>query len=164
MKLYEIKNEINLIISRVEENQGEISEEAIEELRKLNLDFRTKCINTRNILYNFKAEEKALREEEARLRGLRLTKEKQIKRLEKYLFDNLKEAGINEIKDPIKDIAIKKNPPKVVIDDASKLSPDYYVRKEDIRVDRIKLKYSLTNCPEDFQGIAHLEREESLSY
>ena len=95
MNLYEIDLEINKILEQVNED-GELPEDAIEQLEKLAMDEKTKLENTAVYYKNLLSDTKSLREEEKALAERRKAKEKNAERVKTYLSDYLQAKGMKK--------------------------------------------------------------------
>ena len=95
MNLYEINAEIELIYSQVDED-GMLTDEAMEYLQSLAIDESTLIENVACKIKNLNAEAKALREEEKALAERRKTKENHIEKSKAYLFNALMAKGMTK--------------------------------------------------------------------
>jgi hypothetical protein len=84
MNLYEINEQIEIILSQVDEN-GELPESALDELEILAVDEQTKIENTALYIKHLVADAKAIREEELALAERRRKKENKVDKLKEYL-------------------------------------------------------------------------------
>ena len=84
MNLYEINEQIEIILSQVDEN-GELPESALDELERLAVDEQTKIENTALYIKHLVADAKAIREEELALAERRRKKENKVDKLKEYL-------------------------------------------------------------------------------
>ena len=95
MKLYEIEQKIEDILSQVNED-GMLTDEAMDELEQLQMDETTKLENIACFIKDLIAESKAIREEEKALAERRRTKENKAERLKNYLSDYLASKGMKK--------------------------------------------------------------------
>lgn len=84
MNIYEIDAEIARILSGVDEN-GELPDSAFDELQKLSADRDTKIENAACMVINLTAESKAIREQEKALAERRISIDKRVASVKKYL-------------------------------------------------------------------------------
>lgn len=84
MNIYEIDKEIERILSQVDEN-GELPDEAFEELTQLNAERETKIENAACMVVNLTAEAKAIREQENALAQRRKSLENRVAGIKRYL-------------------------------------------------------------------------------
>ena len=114
MRLYEITNEFQRFLEALE--NGEIPEEAISDtLESITGLIEEKADNIACIIKNLSAEKEAIKAEEDRLSERRKTKENEIKRLKKYLTDELLKVGRTEIETARNKISFRKSQ-KVFVD------------------------------------------------
>ena len=114
MRLYEITSEYQMFLEALE--NGEIPEEAISDtLESITGLIEEKADNIACIIKNLDAEKEAIKAEENRLAERRKTKENEIKRLKKYLSDELLKVGCAEIETARNKISFRKSQ-KVVVD------------------------------------------------
>jgi len=147
MNLYTVAAEYQTILNHFHEQDGEVEQNDIELLKKLDEfhdDIQDKAVNIASYLKNLEAEyeqvwqaRKAMQEREHRLKG-------KIEWLEDYLKLNLQKCGITEIaKSPYFVIKVKKCPVSVEITEESSLPYQYKKIKEVISIDKNKLKQDL---------------------
>lgn len=84
MNLYEINEQIESILSQVDEN-GELTDEVLEQLEQLAIDEQTKVENTALFIKHLLSDAKAIRQEEISLAERRRNKESKAERLKGYL-------------------------------------------------------------------------------
>lgn len=89
MKLYEINNEIEAtimaVMASVDEETGEVSDEAMQKLTELQMARDEKLENIGCYIKNLEAEAKAIKDEEQALKKRRESKEHQAESLAKYV-------------------------------------------------------------------------------
>ena len=129
MRLYEISAKLQSLWASAEQlaeqNQGEIPLATSLLLDELELAKEEKVINVARVIKNIEAEEEAIDNEIRQLKAKKRTAESKIDYLKGYLASNL-EPGIR-ISDGVHTVSWKKNPPKVVIPDDTKV-PDQFCR------------------------------------
>ena len=84
MTIYEIDNDIQRILSQVDEN-GELPEAALDELMQLQADRDTKIENAACMVLDLLGDAKKIKEQEAVLKQRREAVEKRAERIKKYL-------------------------------------------------------------------------------
>ena len=98
-----------------------------------------------------------------RLKAMQARVERHAQRLREYLKENMLRSGIAKIEAtqaPFFHLSIRKNPPKVVIDNES-LVPDEFVRTKIVtEIAKNEIKYAI-QAGQDVPG-AHLEQTERL--
>ncbi len=159
MKLYELtQNFKNLeeVLNNTEDN--DIKELILNSMGEVSCDLSTKVENIVKLIRNLQADAEAVKTEEQRLYKLRKQKEKQVEGLQKYLFDCISPLEKREIKGGIFTVSVKKNPPKVVIDDINVVPNKFIVNVPS--ADKKALKEALKEGKK-ING-ARLVQEESL--
>lgn len=146
MRLYEITNEFQNVFNQVSED-GEISEELMENLDTIKDDFENKAVAVASYIKNLEAEETAITKaiDDMRNRKLKLTK--QVESLSDYLQYNLQKLSISEIKKcPYFKIRLKQCPPSIDVFDEKAIPPEFWREKVTTvtSVDKIKLKEVLS--------------------
>lgn len=84
MTIYEIDNDIQRILSQVDEN-GELPEAALDELMQLQADRDTKIENAACMVLDLLGDAKKIKEQEAVLKQRREAVEKRAERIKKYI-------------------------------------------------------------------------------
>lgn len=105
MKLYE------LTIDYRQLDQIEDAEELKTALEKLEGEFKTKAISLGKLYKELNADCETIDNEIKRLADKKRTLENRAEFLRQYLLDNMVATGIEEIKEPIIRLVIRKNPP-----------------------------------------------------
>lgn len=144
MRLYEITNEVQMVFNQIGED-GELTQEMIENLDSLQQDFENKAISVASYIKNIEAEETAIAEaiKDMASRKSRLTK--QVQGLTDYLQYNLQKLSINEIKSsPFFKIRLKQCPPSVDVFDEKAIPVEFLREKITTSVDKIMLKEVLS--------------------
>jgi hypothetical protein len=126
-------------------------------------DLTTKAQNVAAYTKMLDNETEAIKAEIDRLRGLEKRVDKHAQRLREYLLENMKRAEISKIEStqaPFFKISIRKNPPRVVLDDENMIPWAYKRQKITEEIARDDIKRDLA------QGIdvpgAHLEQIERV--
>lgn len=127
MKLYEIDDAIELILAQsVDTETGEIMEEALEELEKLEMDRDRKALAVARYLLGERAEGDAVNLQADRLRDRALRHHARADRLERYLQSHLP-AG-HALRDDVAEIKWSRSQ-SVEVDEGAHL-PDEYIRRK----------------------------------
>jgi len=141
MKLYEISNEYqNVLQEAVNEETGEISEQALMRLDEISSDFNKKGIAIASYIENIEAEEKAIDAAIDRMERRKKQLKNQVQFLTNYLQTNMERCDIKEISCPYFVIKLKKCPQSVDIIDENIIPIDYKKVKEIISLDKLKIK------------------------
>lgn len=136
MNLYEIKPEIELILLDVNED-GMLTDEAMERLQQLQMDEQTKIENVACYIKDLNAESKAIREEEKALADRRKVKENKAERLKNYLSDYLQSNGGTKYETPRAILSFRKSE-AVSIDDDALIPEDFKTYEPKISKTQIK--------------------------
>lgn len=144
MKLYEITNELESILSSVTED-GEISQESIDALEGLQGEFEEKAVSVASYIKNLEAEEAAIKQAMDDMKKRRDSLKSKAESLTEYLHSSMGRLGINEIKSsPYFKIKLKTCPVSVDVFDELAIPDEYMREKIVVTVDKIKLKEVLS--------------------
>lgn len=126
MKLYELTNEYhNALIALTD---SDFDEQTISDtLEGLKGELEIKAKNVAAFVENRKAEISAVKEASKKLADRARSEQKHLDSLVEYLKFNMDQSGITEIRSPELILKIKKNPPKLVIDDESLIDDRFYI-------------------------------------
>lgn len=160
MKLYEISNNYDALLNRLYD--CEIDEQAVyDTLEALEGELVTKAENIAKIESMMAYEVSAIEQEIKRLTAKKKTIENGQSRLKKYLFDNMKRLGMDKLKGELFTVSIRKNPPKLIIDDPDKVPASFLtIVPEHYEINNPMLKDALKAG--EFVTGAHIEQGESL--
>lgn len=143
MNLYEIQSEIYYILENlVDLETGEISEEAIEQLRELSEAYELKLENVACYIKSLEAEQKAIKEEIASLQARAKTKEKKAERLREYIAEVMKADGREKLETSRAVLSFRKSE-AVEVADVEKLPAIYLRVKTEYSADKKALKEAL---------------------
>lgn len=126
------------------------------------LEIQTKIESYAFVIRNMESLPEVIKAEEKRLADRRKQIEKRIEKIKEWLTVNMKQGRINKIESPVFTITLKKNPPKLVIDDAGKIPSNLYIYPvaPPPTPDNAAIKAALL-AGEDIQG-AHIEQGERV--
>lgn len=113
MQLYKIAHEYEQALTAMQDDESLTPEVIEDSLTVIKDDFDTKAINISYAIKNLEAEANAIREAERNMAARRHAIEKHYKNIKNYLFTNMEQCEISEIKCPHFSIKIKKCPPSV---------------------------------------------------
>lgn len=149
-------------LMEMEELEPEMQEALEEALDNLGEDIEIKLENYAKIIRNFESDIEGLKTEEARLASKRKTKENAIKNMKERMTLAMQQTGKLDIKTPLFSFKVQKNTPSVVLDVHSVLDiPEKYRIPQEPKIDKKLLKADI-DAGADLDGIAHVERSESL--
>ena len=137
-KLYELSTGYKNIEYLLE--NGEDNEELAAVLNSLDEEIEDKAENIAKLIKNYEADIEAFKTEEKRIAERRRTLENDVKRLKKYLFNNMKLTGKTKFKKGTFSFNIAKNPASVEIVNQDIIPMDYrelveVINKKDILQD-----------------------------
>jgi hypothetical protein len=95
-------------------------------LESISGDLEAKSVNVASFVRNLEASAEQIKEAEAAMAARRKAIEKRAANVRKYLLDNMLAAGISKIECPYFKLAVRDNPPSVVINEPA-LIPDAYL-------------------------------------
>lgn len=159
--VYEISKGFDTIWSLLEDEA--IEDEALEDaFQNLKDDMADKFENCCKYITNENADIEAMKAEEKRIAERRKAKENAIERLKNVMQMALNKAGEKKLPCGTFTVSLQSNPASVVMDEPYiENIPEKYLKALDPAIDKAKIKEDLKNGV-DLEGIAHLERSESL--
>lgn len=105
----------------------DLPEEVVRDtLESISGDLEAKSVNVASFVRNLEASAEQIKEAEAAMAARRKAIEKRAANVRQYLLDNMLAAGISKIECPYFKLAVRDNPPAVVINEPS-LIPDVYL-------------------------------------
>lgn len=123
--LYVIANEYHAIVERLMDS--ELDEQTIADtLESASGELEIKATNVAMFIRNIEASADQIKQAEKAMSERRKSLENKAESVKRYLFDNMKRSGITKIESPYFALTIKKNPPSVIIDDATAI-PDKFM-------------------------------------
>ena len=159
MRLYEIAENYRNLLDLMED--GEIPVEVIKEgLEQLDGDLVEKLNNITYMIKELDAGEKALKEEEERLKARREIMVKNRKNLSQYAEMCMKLMHKTKVKGDKFSWNIQKNPPKVIIDDVLDVDPKYIETVTESKIDKQRILQDL-KLGKEVPG-CRMEQTESL--
>ena len=144
MNIYEIDNEIRLLVEDMMNTVDENGEVVVDTTRldELQQEREQKLENIACYIKNLEAEAKAIKEEEANLNKRREADEKKVGYLKKLLTDSIIGAGDDKFKTVKCNVWFKPSD-AVVIPDKDLLDPAYMKKKETYDPDKERIKEAL---------------------
>ncbi len=144
MKLYEISEEMLAILEDVDVETGEMTEEQVTALQRLEGKFEAKAENVAKYIRNIEGEAEVFRAEAERLARKARTRKNTSARLKLYLLDNMRVAGVTKIKGKVLSVAVQKSPASVSINDEG-LVPREYWHQPAPTIDKARVRDALKN-------------------
>lgn len=159
LSLYALSADYQAVIEAAENAGTEADEQAFRDtLAGLSGEIVEKADRCAAVMATLDATAEAIKHEEQRLEARRKAIEANRSRLSDYVLMCLKDANMPKVKGARFTLQIQQNPPKVVVDEESKIPTTYWIAKPVL--DRAAISQALKNGSE-VPG-AHLERGESL--
>lgn len=150
----------NALIETADEETGEVDLDISKALEKAQGTFEEKAIATAIVSRKLTTYSEQIGNEIKRLQTLKKHVDSEYERVEKYLSDALKKAGIESIKGVYANISFKNTPLKTVIDDESLIPEDYITVKVERKPNLTAIKEAI-KAGKEIQG-AHLESERKI--
>lgn len=159
--VYEIGKGFDTIWALLEEEV--IEDGALEDaFQNLKDDMADKFENCCKYIINENADIEALKAEEKRISAKRKAKENAVARLKAVMQMAMNKAGEKKLPCGTFTVSLQSNPASVVMDESYiENIPEKYLKALDPAIDKAKIKEDLQNGV-DLEGIAHLEKSESL--
>jgi hypothetical protein len=158
MQLYKITEEL---LEAANPEGDELTEEELHQrLNALAMDFTEKSENIIKAVRNLEAFATGCGSEAERLTRQKRATENRAKWLKNYLRTNMAELGLKRLEAGTFKVAIRKNPPRVVVDDLDQIPTNFTEVITETRVDKSALKSALQEG-QQIPG-AHIEQGESL--
>ena len=139
----------------------EIDEQTIADtLEAIDGEIEQKAEATAIIMQELTAEAEKLKAEEQRLAKRRKSLESNVEAIKGRLYNAMKLVDKPKFKTALFSFSIQKNPPRLVVDDESKV-PARYLIEQPLKVDTAALKADLMQSGAELSW-AHIEQGESL--
>lgn len=159
--LYVIANEYQAMVERL--MNSELDAQTIADtIEGASGELETKATNVAMFISNLESSAEQIKLAEKAMAERRKQLENKADSVKQYLFDNMKRVGVTKIESPYFALTIKKNPPSVIIDDASLIPSQYMVTPPapPPSPDKAAIKAAL-QAGEVVEG-AHIEQGERL--
>lgn len=146
MKLYEITGAMEDVLDIfLESDGGDLDRDNYEyTINYLKEELKNKSSNFIKYIRNLQLEAEMAKQEEQRLSKIRKSKENKIENLKKYLLFALQSLEIKKLETDLGSYGVRKNPISVEILDISKIPQEFLKVKEEISVDKERLKEYFT--------------------
>lgn len=156
MNLYEINQKIIDLINSGDEN-GEIDSKAFDELQ---ITKEEKQLNICKFIKKLEADDDVFEKEIERIKKLQERSKKKKEWLKQYLQSSMEFEGVSELDFTVFKAKIRKNPPRLVIQDEAQIPTKFKVEKVSISIDKDGIKQAIKEG-EAVQGCI-LEQTERL--
>lgn len=160
--LYELTGQMQALLALMED--PDIDPQIIEDsLEAVSGEIEYKADGYARVMAELEARKAAVKAEKDRLAALESSLGKNIDQMKESLKTSMIATGKTKFKTDLFSFSIQKNPPKVVIDDPSRIYDAFLIPQEP-KIDTAAIKAALKNEDEApmWDGIAHLEQGESL--
>ena len=119
-------------------------------------ELEQKCSNVAMVIRNMEATADQIAQAIATMQARQKALTKRAEWVNEYLHRNMERCGISKIDSPWFSISIKKNPPKVVIEDEGAVPQKFFNEKVTYSIDKAAIKEAINNG-EQVTG-AHIEQ------
>ncbi|KKK93783.1 hypothetical protein LCGC14_2689450 [marine sediment metagenome] len=116
MKLYEISNDYIELLQAADADES-IRDALDDTLEVLGSDFDQKAVNVAKYILNVQAESEAIKKAEQSMKDRRLTLDKKVLWLKRYVREQMEKLEKSKVWCPEFELKIKRNPPSLVIRD-----------------------------------------------
>lgn len=160
--LYELTGQMQALLALMED--PDVDPQIIEDsLEAVSGEIEVKADGYARVMAELEARKAAVKAEKDRLAALESSLGKNIDRMKESLKTSMIATGKTKFKTDLFSFNIQKNPPKVVIDDPSRI-PEGFLIPQPPKVDTASIKESLksVDAAASWEGICHLEQGESL--
>lgn len=159
--LYQIANEYQQVVDALLDS--DLDEKTLADtIESIGGELETKAVNVAMFIRNIEASADQIKLAEKAMYERRKALENKAESVKRYLFENMKLAGVTKIECPYFALTIKKNPPSVVIDDLALIPTEYkiFTPPPPPSPDKAAIKAALQSGIE-IDG-AHIEQNERL--
>ena len=160
--LYQLTGQYQFLLSIMEDpdTDPQIIEDSLEAVSG---EIEVKADGYARVMAELEARKAAVKAEKDRLAALESSLGKNIDRMKESLKMSMIATGKTKFKTDLFSFSVQKNPPKVVIDDPSRI-PEAYLIPQEPKIDTAAIKNALKDADEAplWEGIARLEQGESL--
>ena len=144
-KLYEVTQDIENLLNEMKITGAGDSEKEFfyDTMEALQLTFDAKATGVCAYIGNLEAMVGSIKEAEKKMAARRKKLQKNAEGLKRYLIINMERLNMNKIETAQFVATIKKNPPKVVINDEDEVPEEYWAKQVKWIVDKAKIKKAL---------------------
>ena len=129
LALYQLADEYLQAVEKL--SDMDLDEQTVADtLESLQGDMETKVVNVSKFIKNLEASAEAMIHAEAQIKSRRQAIENRVERIKHYLKFHMERTGMTKIDSPWFKVAIRTNPPSVVIDAAPAIPCEFYVYPE----------------------------------
>jgi len=160
--MYELTEAYRAVLEMAQSGEIDDEQAIADTLGAIEGDITLKAESCAVIIGELTAQTDKLAAEEKRLHTRRKSIENSIERIKSSIFDGLKATGKDKLRTDLFSFSIRKNPPKVVIDDISAV-PQEFIIPQPPKIDNTSVKAYLKSELSEPCNWAHIEQGESLS-
>lgn len=160
--LYQLTGQMQALLALMED--PDVDPQIVEDsLEAISGEIEVKADGYARVMAELEARKAAVKAEKDRLAALESSLGKNIDRMKESLKTSMIATGKIKFKTDLFSFSVQKNPPKVVIDDPSRI-PEGFLIPQPPKVDTASIKESLKSVDAGsmWEGICHLEQGESL--
>jgi len=139
MKLYEVTREVEEFLELVQPGD-EGYEDTLDSL-KIQWDEKSQAVAA--FIGNLESNISAIKQAEKNMIERRKNIEKKAERLKKYLMENMEQLEVDKIENPYFVATIKKNPPRVVVEDEDLIPEEFWEKTTRWVISKSKIKKAL---------------------
>ena len=145
MKLYELKEEYQVLLEMIDEETGEFAEGVLDKVEQVEDDINVKLENYAKVIQTQKAEAEALKTEGQRLVERSKLVDNRIERLKAHVRETMMQLGIDKIKGEILSMTLRKPSKRVWVDVAIVPADSKYWVPQPPKLDKARIKHDLKN-------------------
>jgi hypothetical protein len=139
LSLFHIQQEHLNLISLIEDNEGEVNEEILQQLALTEENFKEKAVSYSNIVKVLEYDVNSIDEEIKRLQEIKKKKAKAAESFETTLSAAMRQFKIPEIKTPTRNITFRKSESVEIVDE-SKIPAFYKKQKIETTINKTDIK------------------------
>ena len=144
MKLYELNQQYKQLQEMADDLDPMTLKDTLESIKE---SIEDKAENTAKLIRSWEAEANAIKEEEKRLANRRKSLENRVSNTKAYLFEQMKNAGLEKVKRPTLTVSIANNPPSVEVIDPDKIPSLFMIEQKPV-IDKKAILVALKNGAE----------------
>ena len=144
MKLYELNQQYKQLQEMADDLDPMTLKDTLESIKE---SIEDKAENTAKLIRSWEAEANAIKEEEKRLANRRKALENRVSNTKAYLFEQMKNAGLEKVKRPTLTVSIANNPPSVEVIDPDKIPSLFMIEQKPV-IDKKAILVALKNGAE----------------
>ena len=144
MRLFELNQQYKQLQEMADDLDPMTLKDTLESIKE---SIEDKAENTAKLIRSWEAEVNAIKEEEKRLANRRKALENRVSNTKAYLFEQMKNAGLEKVKRPTLTVSIANNPPSVEVIDPDKIPSLFMIEQKPV-IDKKAILVALKNGAE----------------